>query len=274
MTITFNPLSPALGAEVTGIDLRDELDPDSVTTIRDGWYRYQVLCFPGQKITPSDQIRFCNLFGKANGEFRKPRGNSPDRSKTAGVMLVSNIRKDGVPIGSLPDGDMQFHSDGAHKDVPYMATSLFAIKVPSKGGETLFADMYAPFDALAAEMQDRLRGLRAHFIYQIDSTYREGAGGGINEATHAMVQRHPGTGREALYLNRLMTRWIEGMGRVESDALLDELLELIERPEYVYAHRWKPGDLLLWDNRCVNHGRADFAETETRLLRRYTISPA
>ena len=274
MAIIVKPLSPALGAEVLGLDLRDELDAGTRAALSEAWHRYQVLCFPGQKIAASDQIRFCGLFGDARTDYRLPPSVGRRRPAAAGAMLVSNIRHDGEAIGSLPDGGIEFHADGAHKDVPYMATSLYAIKVPTRGGETLFADMYAPFAALPAGMQDRLRGLRVHFIYQLDATTRDQtdpADDTNNAATHDLVQRHPGSGREALYLNRLMARWIEGMDRAESDDLLAELLELVERPEYVYAHRWQPGDLLLWDNRCVNHARATFPGDQDRLLRRYTI---
>ncbi len=275
MAITFKPLSAALGAEVLGLDLRDEIDAETSATLVDAWHRYQVLCFPGQKIAASDQIRFCGLFGDANAERRLPASVSRRRPGAARVMLVSNIRHDGEAIGSLPDGGVEFHADGAHHDVPYMATSLYAIKVPSSGGETLFADMYAPFASLPAEKQDRLRGLRVHFIYTLDASSRESPNPKdviTNRASHDLVWRHPETGRESLYLGRLMTQWIEGMDRAESDALIAELLELVERPEYVYAHRWTPGDLVLWDNRCVNHARATFPEDQDRLLRRYTIN--
>ncbi len=275
MAITVKPLSQALGAEVTGLDLRGELDAATAATLVEAWHRHQVLCFPGQNIAASDQIRFCGMFGNANAERRLPASVSRRRPGAARVMLVTNIRKDGEVIGSLPDGGLEFHADGAHHDVPYMATSLYAIKVPSHGGETLFADMYAPFATLGAQMQDRLRGLQVHFIYTLDATSRASPNPDdviTNRASHDLVQRHPETGREALYLGRLMARWIEGMDRPESDALIAELLELVERPEYVYAHHWTPGDLLLWDNRCVNHARTTFPEDQDRLLRRYTIN--
>lgn len=275
MAITVKPLSQALGAEVTGLDLRDEIDSAAQAILVEAWHRHQVLCFPGQKIAASDQIRFCGLFGDANAESRLPASVSRRRPGAARAMLVTNIRKDGEVIGSLPDGGLEFHADGAHHDVPYMATSLYAIKVPSRGGETMFADMYAPFATLAAPMQDKLRALRIHFIYTLDATSRQTPDPDdviTNRASHDLVQRHPHTGREALYLGRLMARWIEGMDRPESDALIAELLDLVERPEFIYAHHWTPGDLLLWDNRCVNHARATFPRDEDRLLRRYTIN--
>jgi len=94
----------------------------------------------------------------------------------------------------------------------------------------------------------------------------------ISQATHKLVKVHPSTGRKALYLSRLMTRFIVGMDAGESDALLDELFDHAEKPEFVYAHKWQKGDLVMWDNRTVNHARTDFPEKETRLLRRYTVS--
>ncbi len=266
---------PVVGARIGGVDLHQKQDEATLRAIRDAFTRYSVLCFPGQKITPRDQVRFASMFGRADVNYRPRSGVGGEAARARGVMLVSNIRHDGQPIGSLPDGEMQFHSDGAHREVPYRATTLYAIKIPAHGGDTLFANLSAAFEALPETMKARLDGLTGRHMYDFDSTSREAASESdddLSVADHPLVRVHPDSGRRSLYLSRLMTRHIVGMERAESDALLEHLFDHAEKPEFVYAHRWTPGDFLIWDNRCVNHARTDFPAEETRLLRRYTIT--
>jgi taurine dioxygenase len=275
LALSVTPLSPVVGARVEGIDWRAPIDAQTANAVVDLFNRHSVLCFPGQKISAEDQQRFAAVFGKADAKFRKPPSEDFQGARQRGVMLVTNIRKDGKAIGFLPDGEMQFHSDGAHRDVPYRATTLFAIKIPSRGGETLFANLQAAYDALPDAMRRRIEGLKTRAVYRYDATSRDGTDEDdpdMPSAIHDLVKVHPGSGRKSIYLSRLMTRSIVGLPRAESDALLDELFAHAEKPEFVYAHRWTPGDLLIWDNRAVNHARADFPADEVRLLRRYTVS--
>ncbi len=275
MAVTVTPLSGALGARIEGLNLRHLPHGDDLAALRRAFLDYQMVVFPGQKISAGDQIAFCELFGAADSDYKAPPQENDDYRK--GVMLVSNVRKNGVPIGNLPDGDMQFHSDGAHRDSPYLATTLYAIRVPSEGGDTLFANLYAAYDALDDATKARIEGLRVHNAYILDATSRDEEareGGTLREAEHPLVRRHSETGRKALYVNRLMSRYIVGLDEAERARLLDELIDQVERPEFIYAHKWTEGDFLMWDNRCVNHARTDFPAEETRLLRRYTISEA
>ena len=274
MTVTVTPLSATLGARVEGIDLRETLEGEALAALRRAFADHQVVCLPGQKISAANQIAFCGLFGAADSDYKVPAQRT-EIDYRKGVMLVSNVRKNGVPIGNLPDGDIHFHSDGAHRDRPYLATTLYAIRVPSLGGDTLFANLTAAYDALDEDTKARLDGYRVHNSYVLDATSRDEEprpGAVLHEAEHPLVLRHPDTGRKALYLNRLMSRWIVGPPREESDRLLAQLLDHVERPEFIYAHKWTPGDFLMWDNRSVNHARTDFPTDEVRLLRRYTIS--
>jgi taurine dioxygenase len=269
------PLSPVVGAAIRGVDWRAPVDARTEDAVRAAFTRHSILCFPGQKLTPEHQLRFANVFGKGDGAFRKPPSEDRDGAKQRGVMLVTNIRKDGKPVGFLPEGEMQFHSDGAHRDIPYRATNLYAIKIPSRGGETLFANLAAAYEALTPAMQTRLEGLKTRTVYLYDAVSREETredDPSLPSAVHPLVKTHPDSGRRSLYLSRLMTRAILGMDRKDSDALLEELFDHCERPDFVYAHRWRPEDLVIWDNRCLNHARADFPAEETRLLRRYTVS--
>ncbi len=273
--IDVEPLSAVLGAAVRGIDWRNPVDAETAKAVRDTFTRYSVLCFPDQKLSSEDQVRFAGVFGKADSAFRKPPSQDFEGARQRGVMLVTNIRKDGKAIGFLPDGEMQFHSDGAHRVPPYRATTLYAIKITSRGGETLFANLYKAYETLSDDMKARLEGLKTRFVYHYDATNRdetEEDDPNLPSAEHPLVKVHPDSGRKSLYLSRLMTRNIVGMDRGESDKLLAYLFDHAEKPEFVYAHRWTPGDLVIWDNRCTNHARADFPADEVRLLRRYTVS--
>ncbi len=267
-------MTPAIGATVTGVDLRRPIDPDVARELRDAFTRHAVLCLPGQKITPQQQITFALLFGAVDAGT--PVGGDPGKVRSKrGVMLVSNIRKDGKFIGVLPEGEMHFHSDGAHRAKPYRATTLYAIKVPSSGGDTRFAALAAAFEALPADLQRRLVKLEAQHVFNYNKTTRAEMRSDEDDpvtAIHPVVRVHPDSGRRALYVSRLMTRRIVGLDAAESDELLGFLFDHCERPEFVYAHRWTPDDLVIWDNRCVNHARSDFPAEEARLLRRYTVS--
>ncbi len=273
--LKIEPLSPVLGARVTGLDLAQETPEAVKQEIRDAFHKYGVLCFSGQKIEPEDQFRFAAVFGRADaGKAGRVVANE-GKERERGIMLITNIRENGKPIGALPDGEMHFHSDGSHRDVPYRATTLYAVQIPSRGGETKFANLYEAYDALPEATKTRIANLKAGYIYDVYATLRDQvneAADNLSNAVHSLVKTHPETGRKSLYLSRLMTRSIVGMDRAESDALLNELFEHAERPEFVYAHVWSVGDLLIWDNRCLNHARNDFPAEEIRLMRRVTVS--
>ena len=275
-TIDIRPLSDVVGAIVEGVDLTCPLDDTTADLLRDTFSRNSILCIRGQQLAASDQIRFGDLFGPVDSGFRVRSGYGGQETRNRGVMLVSNIRKNGEPIGSLPDGEMQFHSDGAHRDIPYVATTLYAIKLPSVGGDTLFANLAMAYDALDDDTKNRIDELQVRNLYGYDDTFREETTEetepNTSAATHNLVKTHPVTGRKSLYLSRLMTRHVVGMDRGESDDLLNMLFDHAERTEFVYAHKWLMNDLLIWDNRCLNHARTDFPGSEERLLRRLTIT--
>lgn len=273
LALDIEELHPAVGARIRGIDLREPVSDGLADDLRAAFARYGVICVADQKITPQHQAAFAALFGKVDTGIHRTTENPNERQSSRGVMLVSNIKKDGKNIGVLPDGEMHFHSDGAHRDNPYRATSLYAIKIPSVGGETMFAGMAAAYEALDADLRVRLDGMTANHVFNYNKTRREDIPKDAEaHAEHPLVKSHPDTGRKSLYLSRLMTARINGLDPEESEELLVRLLDHCEKPEFVYAHKWTPGDLVIWDNRCVNHARRDFPAEEERLLRRYTVS--
>jgi taurine dioxygenase len=264
------PLSPAIGAEIIGVDLRAPLSDAQFGQILDAWHRNCVLLFRNQHLDTADQLRFAERFG----ELSKVINNHSHNSGHPSVMLVSNIRKDGKLIGGLPDGEMYFHSDQCYVERPIKGTTLYAIELPRQGGNTLFANMYLAYEALPAEAQERIAGLKAMNVYDYannptmrGATIREG----VPHYAHPVVRTHPDTGRKALFVNRLMTDHILDMPRQESDELLAFLFDHQEQRRFVYEHVWSVGDLLLWDNRCSLHARTDFDPRERRLLRRVAI---
>ena len=275
--LDIEPLSPVLGGRIRGVDLTRPVGAEAHTAITDAFERYSVLCFPGQSLSDEDQIRFAGLFGKADSSAAPVKFDDGEKRPKRGVMFISNLRENGELVGALPDGELHFHSDGAHRAQPYRATTLYAIKIPTRGGETRFANMTAAYDALSDAMKHRLAGRRARYVYDVRATLREHtneADDSLSSAEHPIIRTHPRTGRRAIYLSRLMTRNIVGMDRSESDALLEELFQHIEQARFVYAHSWALSDLLIWDNRCLNHARNDFPPAEERHLRRVTVSDA
>jgi taurine dioxygenase len=269
-TMTATPLSTAIGAEIVGVDLRAPLDDARFEWILKAWHRHCVLLFRDQRLENEDQLRFAGRFGELSKIINKHSTISGHPS----VMLVSNIRQDGQLIGALPDGEMYFHSDQCYVEQPSKATTLYAVEIPRQGGNTLFANMYAAYETLPADVKRQIDGRKAINVYDYannptmrGSTIREG----VPHYAHPIVRTHPDTGRKALYVNRLMTDHIPDLPRTESDRLLEFLFDHQEQRRFVYEHIWRPGDLMLWDNRCALHARTDFDASERRLLRRVAI---
>jgi taurine dioxygenase len=265
---TVRQLSPALGAEILGVDLRDPIDAALKQKFLDTWHEHLVILLRDQALDEDTQVRFAETFGPP----AKITSGRTFSTKHPSVMLISNIREDGKPIGALPDGEMHFHTDQCHQEIPAKATVLYAIEIPTKGGNTLFANAYLAYEALPESIKHRIAGRRALNAYDKDSTLRtanyDDAG---SSCWHPVVRTHPETGRKALYINRLMTREIEGLPRTDGEALLRKLFDHQEQRKFVYEHVWRPGDVLMWDNRCTLHARTDFSAGERRLLRRVTI---
>jgi taurine dioxygenase len=264
MRIEFRPLTPALGAEVHTLDLREPLDAAQIAELAAAWHRYGVLLFRDQQLSAEDQKRFTAYFGS----FQLPRGG-PQRNNE--IMFVGNTEVDGVPA-DIPLGAMQFHQDGAYGERPTKASMLFALELPAIGGNTLFASLENAYAQLPETLRRRLLQLDIRFNFDNETTIRSAAWRtDIPDYTHPLVVAHPDTGRPLLFCNRLMADAIVGLSRAESDELIAQLNAQIERPENVYEHVWRRGDFVIWDNLATAHGRTDFDPNETRLLRRTTI---
>jgi taurine dioxygenase len=268
------PLTKYIGAEIRGIDLRQQPDDETVKAIYQAWLDHLVLIFPHQTLSQEDLIRATGFFGQLGKISRPPKYFPKGYSKVLpGIMMISNIRENGEPIGALPDGEMMFHHDMIHAEVPSKATLLYSLEIPSAGGNTLFASGYAAYDTLDPAIRSRLEGKKALHHYNYGSTIR-GDNRGVEafaEQMHPVFRTHEDTGRKAVYVNRLMTVKVLDMPEDESYRLLNALYDHAEKPEFVYEHVWRVGDLLLWDNRCSSHARTDFPSTERRLMFRTTV---
>ena len=263
-------LSSGLGAEIRGVDVSRTLDEATFARIRDAWHEHLVIVLRGQDLDEEAQVRFAERFGPLS-----PIHTEHHSPTNKAVMYIGNRKKDGRLVGALPLGEMQFHSDQCYKERPAMGTMLYAIEIPGEGGNTLFANAYKAYEVLPAEVKRRIDGRKAVQVYDygggvLDRKHMVKPEEGVS-FVHPVARTHPATRRKALYVNRLMTHHIEGLPHEESERLLALMFETIERPEFVYEHRWRVGDLVLWDNRCTLHARRDFNPEENRWLRRVTI---
>ena len=215
------PLSKHIGAEIRGLDLREKPDDETIESIYQAWLDHLVIVFPDQNLSQEDLIRVTGYFGE-HGELSRPPKFFPKgySSLLPGIMLISNIRENGEPIGALPDGEMMFHHDMIHAEVPSKATLLYSVEIPSAGGNTLFASGYAAYDTLDPAVRSKLEGRMAMHHYNYGST-QKGDGSGTEasaNASHPVFRTHEDTDRKAVYVNRLMTVGIVGMPQEESGA--------------------------------------------------------
>jgi taurine dioxygenase len=270
VAVTVVPLSGALGAEIRGVDASRPLSDAEFQRVLDAWHQHLVILLRDQKLDEEQQVRFAERFGELS-----PIHTSHHSETNRAVMYIGNRKKDGKIVGALPLGEMQFHSDQCYRERPAMGTMLYSIEIPAEGGNTLFANAYKAYEALPSEVRSRVDDRKAVQVYDYDGGVLDRAkmvapAEGMSFA-HPVVRTHPATERKALYVNRLMTHHIEGLPEAESERLLALMFETIERPEFIYEHRWRVGDLLLWDNRCSLHARRDFDPEENRWMRRVTI---
>ena len=274
MPLEITKLSPHIGSEVLGLNLSEDLSNEVVDELNRLWLEHLVLVFRGQDLSQEDQLRVTEVFGEV-GPLGRPKEFFPKGYSEIldNIMLISNIREDGEPIGALPDGDMMFHHDMLHAEIPHKGTLLYAIEVPNEGGNTLFANGYAAYDTLPDEVREPLEGKMAYHHYHYGSTHPGDDLGtpAYSESTHPVFRTHDDTGKKAIYVNRLMTKSVVGVEDHEVGPLLDAVYDHSENREFVYEHVWRVGDLVLWDNRCSMHGRTDFSENERRLMLRTTV---
>ncbi len=272
MTITTRALTRTFGAEVSGVDLAKPLDAASANTLRELWQRHSLLLFRDQKLDEAQQVAFSRHFGTLEIHVRREY-LSPENPE---ILYVSNVKKDGRPIGILSDTEVGWHYDQIYLPRPAVGSMLYSVIIPPDRGATSFADMTAAYEALPAATKARLEGRKAVQSYEaFNRSYSVPTSDEQRKKTpaieHPLVRTHPTTGRKALYICPGMTIRIAGLPEAESAELLAELFAWAVRPEFVYTHTWRLGDALMWDNACTMHRREPFDTTQQRLMKRTTI---
>jgi taurine dioxygenase len=275
--ITVTPLAPALGAEISGVDLHRPIDAGTFAEIKQAWADHLVLRFRGQALSDPQLLALSRLFGELDPPGPNPYGK-PFLSEFPEINVISNVKIDGAPIGNLGDGEAVWHCDMTYVDNPPRAALLHALEIPASGGDTYWANMYLAYETLPADLKAKIAG--RHAIH--DATYNS-AGmmrKGMKEITdpreapgsrHPLVIRHPDTGRPALFLGRRRNSYIIGMALDESEALLDALWAHATKRELTFRQEWRLHDLILWDNRCTLHRRDSFDPDARRIMHRTQI---
>ena len=266
-------LGPQVGAEICGVDVKT-LDAAGFAVIYRAWLDSNVVVVPGQDLQIDDFLRYSRRFGPVEPHPSKSTRH-PDYPEIT-LLGVNKFKTDGTLDQAIyRRGAEGWHTDGAYDQEPFKATQLYALAVPSRGGDTLFASMYAAYEAMPPRLKGRLEGLKGAFTYG----GRRKATALLNEEDrdwtpvfHPIIRTHPETGRKGLYFDPGKILRIEGLDDSDSDALIEELTDYMIQPDAQYRHRWRKGDVVIWDNRCSYHKAAgDYPPEEDRIHWRVSI---
>ncbi len=277
------PSGVGVGAEIVGVDLSQDLNDEAFGAVRDAFYEHSVVVFRNQKIPEEQQIRFSRRFGELEkhvlSQYLHPR--HPE------LFIVSNIVENGRNIGAY-DAGRYWHSDLSYSQKPSHSSLLYAKEVPLDDngealGDTCFASVTQAYDALPDEIKQKISGLKA--VNSLEHRFKKLQADGdanavitdeqkkVSEAIHPVVRTHPVTGKKCLFVNEGQTDHIIGLSETEGEALLELLCKQCSRPEFVYRHKWKVGDALMWDNCAVQHlAIADYKLPRRRLMYRTTVT--
>lgn len=274
------PLSPALGAEVMGLDLSRMLAAPERDAVHQAWLEYGLLLFRGQDLDELGLVEFSRNFGDLE---LPPASAERTRAETRGVAapevwIISNIVENGVAVGALGDGEAEWHTDMSYMEEPPKASVLHAKEIPPSGGNTSWASMTAAYRALDPDLLRRIEGRNVNH----DSSYtsagqlRKGADPVTDVtqapgAVHPIVRQHPETGDAAIYLGRRTNAYIPDLSVAQSEELLDALWAHCTRPEFACEHVWAVGDVVMWDNRSTIHRREAFDAASRRYMIRVQI---
>lgn len=273
--IIIRPLDPVMGAEVIGLDIRQPMSPATMRRLEDAFNEYKLLCIRDQDLTPDDLAEYTKNWGTLT-EHTMP-GQLKEGVRTD-VNVASNADAEGKPSGKHPDPTaMRWHTDRSWRQQPAMATLLYGREVPRVGGDTLFCNTALAYDGLSDEMKRRVDAMK--IIHSVEYS-RRAAGGHPATAyelkiappvAHPLARRHPVTGKRALYAGS--HAWmIEGMPEDEGREFIEDLMEHATQPQFVYRHKWRRGDLVMWDNRCTFHAATPYdASKEIRTMYRTVV---
>lgn len=272
--LEIRPVGAQIGAEICGIDVRT-MDDATFGAIYRAWLDYNVVAVRGQDLEIEDYLAYSRRFGEV---VKHPSKNTrhPDHPEVT-VLGIDKFDADGnLKMAVYNRGGDGFHTDGSYEEVPFKATQLYAVAIPSTGGDTLFASTYAAYGALPEKLKVRIRGLKGVYVFggatklAIDLLNAEDRR--KPPVLHPLVRTHPETGRTLLYFDPNKLLRIDGVSAAESDALIAELKTYMVQPDAQYRHKWRKGDIVIWDNRCSYHKAAgDYPPQEDRIHWRVSI---
>ncbi|HMA70461.1 MAG TPA: TauD/TfdA family dioxygenase [Xanthobacteraceae bacterium] len=277
MTIAISNLDAPLGAEMIGVHLASPLAPSDVDAIREAWRTRLVVVMRGQSLSDPQLLAFSTCFGELDPPGPNPYGE-PFNKAYPEINVISNVVENGRPIGGLGDGEAVWHADMTYVDVPPKAAILYSLEVPPDGGNTYFADMFAAYETLPDALKKAVEGKVA-----VHDASRNSAGmlrKGYKEVTdvrqtvgarHPLVRSDPASGRKALFLGRRPNSYVNGLSIAESETLLDALWAHATQPQFVMCHKWRVGDVLMWNNLSVLHRRDAFDPRTRRVMHRTQI---
>ncbi len=279
MTITITPLHPAIGAEIRGVDLRSEIDPETFQTIHDAWMDNLVVVFPNQPITDEEHVAFTRYFGEPEIFHQSIIRSRAMRE----IFRVSNVDDDGVlmppshPTVQQVSLAQLWHTDSSYRTMPCVGSLLHGVEISRTGGETQFINMYMVYDDLPDSLRRQVENRRARHDFSNLHRLRdlkpqtEEEKAAMPPAWQPMVRIHPVTERRSLYISPIYNDAIEGMDDAAARQLIEDLTDFAAQPRYIYKHKWEPHDVLMWDNRCTVHAVTPHDPTERRVMHRTTI---
>ncbi len=256
------PLKPGFGVEVLDVDLATA-DRDTIEAVKDAFHRNGAMVLRNQRLSPEQQVAFTREFGEPETNVRE-QFTHPDFPE---IFIISNKIVDGKPIGN-PEAGLNWHTDFQYGQRTALCTILYGIETPPEGSDTLIADCCAAWKALPEEKQKDIDGLKVHFSYQMFQdkrgvTLTQDQKDAMPDVIHPLIRRHPTDGRKAIWgLAVGPVKEIVGMEPEKGLDLIKELIAFCTQEQFVYRHQWRPGDVLVWDNRCTLHrgSRFDFDE--------------
>ena len=267
------PQNPHIGAIVSGVDV-NTMGADEFARIYQAWLDHSVICVRGQNLDMPGFLAYCRRFGRVKPHLvkRTRDPNCPDIT----VMGINKHKPDGTLDKSIVTRGVGWHTDLPWDQEICKATQLYAVAIPSRGGDTLFTSMYVAWDRLPEVLKRRVAGLDAEFVYggrkKPHDDLLTNADRALPPAVHPVVRRHEETGRTSLYLNPFHVTKLAGLSDEESDALIEELTHHLVHDDAVFRHAWRAGDIVIWDNRCCLHSATgDYPPEEDRIHWRVTI---
>jgi taurine dioxygenase len=266
-------MTPQVGAIVEGIDVK-RLDDAAFAALYRAWLDSNVLVVRDQHLEIEDFLAYSRRFGMLEPHPSK-KTRHPDCPEVT-LLGANKFNPDGtLDMAIYRRGAEGWHTDGAYDEVPFKATQLYALAIPSRGGDTFFASMYAAYNALPERLKGRLEGLQGAYVYggrRKKTTLLDPEDRNRSPSFHPLIRTHSETGRKALYFDPGKILRIEGLDPAESDALIDELTGYMIQPGTEYRHQWRKGDIVIWDNRCSYHKAAgDYPPEEDRIHWRVSI---